>query len=226
LSRRFVEESRNNEVKGDAMTTWFKAGATAGVLLLAASICQASIQLSMSSAPANLGALQINNVINVSVSLFGLTPGEQIGALGADISFSQSLLGSPTVPTPGAIVPDSTGFFSSIIGSGSGETAVYDVLFSKSGTPITSNWVFYAFSVTAKAAGSDDISFSSVNASDDAGNTLAIAAGPDISYTIVPSTATVPEPGSWCVWVGIIVTSLVIFRLRRVAFTGSFLRSK
>ena len=98
----------------------------------------------------DLNNLQVGQTILFDVVLSGLdvTGGQALGSLEGTAVFSSTLLGTPTVPSPGAIIADSSGFLASS-GSGSADASYVNVL-SNSNTPITMNGTFFTFSVTVQ----------------------------------------------------------------------------
>ena len=150
----------------------------------------------------DLNNLQVGQTILFDVVLSGLdvTGGQALGSLEGTAVFSSTLLGTPTVPSPGAIIADSSGFLASS-GSGSADASYVNVL-SNSNTPITMNGTFFTFSVTVQpnVSGSGALSFDPnqggfVAAFDTDFNVLSISAGPDLPFTVIGSS--VPEPGAF-----------------------------
>ena len=153
------------------------------------------------SSMVDLNNLQVGQTILFDVVLSGLdvTGGQALGSLEGTAVFSSTLLGTPTVPSPGAIIADSSGFLASS-GSGSADASYVNVL-SNSNTPITMNGTFFTFSVTVQpnVSGSGALSFDPnqggfVAAFDTDFNVLSISAGPDLPFTVIGSS--VPEPGA------------------------------
>jgi PEP-CTERM motif len=155
-----------------------------------------------SSSPVNLDMLQAGKTVALDVVLSGLDTagGQTIGTLGGTVVFSDSLLGTPTSITAGSIVPDQTGFVSAI-GNGVAD-ATYSLFFSNSGSPITTNGIFFTFDVVVQssASGSGAFTFNlmlggNVDAFDANGQQLAITAGPDVPFSVLGPA--VPEPGTF-----------------------------
>ncbi len=68
------------------------------------------------SSNADLSALTAGESITFDVNLSGLdvANGQTLGSLEGTVVFDASLLGQPSLPTPGMIVPDATGFLPAI----------------------------------------------------------------------------------------------------------------
>ncbi len=174
----------------------------ATLLLVLATYAKAGFVLSLSSELADLNDLHPGQTITLDVILSGLTS-EQVGYLAGTVEFNSSLLGVPTTPTPGAIVPDSSGFFSDsfVNGSTGGADAFYDFLIDSS-APITENGIFFSFQVTAQAVGSGTIDFDpfSLAATDQDNNPLLLDQGTPLHFVIQDGSGGVssaPAPPSW-----------------------------
>jgi hypothetical protein len=152
------------------------------------------------SSMVDLNNLQAGQTILFDAVLSGLdvAGGQALASLEGTVVFSSAILGTPTVPSPGAIITDATGFRPT---NGSGfADASYLSAFSDSNTPITMNGTFFTFGVTVQpnVSGSGALSFDPsqggfVAAFDTDFNQLSIAAGPDLPFTVIGSS--VPEPG-------------------------------
>jgi len=197
-------------------------------LLAIAQPARADLLLAVSQDPsstADLNALTPGEQVAFDVTLSGLTTGQQIGTLGATLVFDPSLLGAPLSVTPGAIVPDITGFLTAPVPSPGVADASYEFLFANSLAPITSNGVFFQFTVAAQGpAASGSISFQYVDAYDTSNSDIPINGGPALPFQVVTS---VPEPNTLLVVA--FVGSLLSIRhvrlwLRRNRTTDSNLR--
>jgi hypothetical protein len=139
----------------------------------------------------------VGDPLTVKVLLSHLDAGEQLDALGVDVSWDSTLLSNPTTPASGPIVPDPTGFSSGAsAGHASGQ---YDDLFATgAGGTIGSTGLFFSFTVAAAVPGSGTITFSPPPTAFDAGGgENDPATGPALSYDIAPTTTAVPEPASF-----------------------------
>ena len=178
-------------------------------LLLIPKCTHAGVMLSVQAqGGVDLLNLSVGQAFSLDVILSGLQPGEELNYLAGTITFDATLLGDATNVLPGAIVPDPfgfTGFGTSGLADGN-----YDVLFSVSGTRISSNGTLYSFSVTAQQVGSGfiDIDPSSLAARDPMDAFVAIDAGASLPYQI--NGGVVPEPSS-C----IVFSALGLFLLNR-----------
>jgi hypothetical protein len=154
------------------------------------------------SSHADLSALVAGQSVTFDVNLSGLdvVNGQTLGALEGTVAFDGSLLGQPLTISPGAIVPDSSGFVtapSSGVADGS-----YVSLFSNSGALITENGTFFTFSVVVQpnVSGSGILSLDPsnggfVSAFDADNNPVTVTPGADLPFTVVGS-GLVPEPDS------------------------------
>ena len=130
-------------------------------ILLMGQSCWGGIMLTLTS-PNDLSNINVGDVVQFDVTLSGLDPGDSLDLLSADLIWSSSLLGLPTV-SAGSIIPviDIAGFDSSASGAGRA-SAFYDVSIAMT-SPLTSNGQFFSFSVTALAAGSGTIGFDPIS---------------------------------------------------------------
>ena len=189
-----------------------------GLLFVAGPVCQAGVIVSLASDAPDLSNLSLGQTVTFNVSLSGLNPGDSLDFLGTDIQFDGTLLGTPTSITPGAIVPDVTGFAA---GASPGvASALYDDLFAFSALPITSNGSFFTFSLTALTTGSGTISFDPAPSSfgtDSLGDFLPdVTAGQPLDFN-VQGTVLVPEPSSFVIFATAFASAGVrrLFRRRR-----------
>ena len=155
--------------------------------------------LDPASSGVDLNNLKIGQAVTFDVVLSGLGVGSSpasLSALGVDVTvLPKALLGTPTVPAPGAIIPDSTAFFSA---SNSGfATGTYDTATSSLSTPIdiTTNGVFFTFTARAQAAGSGKLTFTSAGGFDDSNNPVNVTDTATLAFKINPASA-VPEPST------------------------------
>jgi hypothetical protein len=140
----------------------------------------------------------------VELSGLDVASGEFLDFLAATVDLQFSLLGSPTAPTPGSIVPDPTGFLSASF-PGTAD-ALYDQLFATTGDPVTTNGVFFEFVVTPLVPGSGAMHFSFVD-----GTPGMVSPGADLQYTVVAPQSVIPEPASLCVWGFLAVAGFTVF---------------
>jgi len=132
------------------------------LLFLLASVARANSVLTMSmSSPDDLANLTVGQTFTVNVSLGALGAGEQLQTLTGGVDFPSALLGSPVSISPGAIVPNPLANpldFQTVSGVGQADASF--VTFSMNAAEhITSNGVFYSFTLTALAVGSGQIEF-------------------------------------------------------------------
>jgi hypothetical protein len=170
------------------------------VLLCAPPASRAGFLLSVTTS-ADPNHLHVGDKVTFDVTLSGVDgadPTTYLSFLAATVQYDPTLL-SPNPPvTPGAIVPDLTGFVGTPLSDGA--DAFYDGVFLAS-TPISSSGIFYSFDVTPTAPGSGSLSFSAVAAT--------LASDPNQNDQFSPDTrgldfqvegpagSAVPEPGSW-----------------------------
>ncbi len=161
------------------------------VFLGSASGVRADLVVSISS-PTDLDHLAIgaSAEFEVSLSLSGSPP---VGFLTTSIQYDSSNFDNLMIQA-GPAVPDGAGFDSS--GSSSGVvTAFYDDS-PMSTSPITTDGLFYSFTLTRIAAPATSLSFIAFAAMDDSGYVIAVSAAPDtIAVAVAPMNA-VPEPSS------------------------------
>ena len=170
-------------------------GLAVALCLVSLTQARAGVTLTLSSTTPDLLHLHIGDTVEVDVTLSGLVPNDTLDFLAADVKFDGTLFGTPTSVVAGPIVPDLTGFShgaSSGLGNGN-----YDDLFANSGTPITSNGVFFFFIVKAQAAGSGTVAFGNLtNGAFLNGGFVDPTAANTLPFTIVSNTAVVPEPST------------------------------
>jgi hypothetical protein len=130
---------------------------------------------------------------DVTLSGLDVAGNQQIGTLGATLSFDANLLGTPLSIGAGSIVPDTSAF---LISPGAGVAdASYSEAFSSTSASITTNGLFFQFTVVAQSdLGSGNISFSFVDAFDPNFNSLSISGGPELPFQVISQA--VPEPGT------------------------------
>ena len=147
------------------------------------------------SSPDDLSNLVVGQTVEIDVTLAGLGgAGNPTGLqnLGVDVAFDPALLGTPTTPVAGPIVPDPTASSFTAAASPGVASAIYDTIFSGA-ADITADGRFISFSVTAQDIGSGSISFAPPPSGfDQDGNPYTAFATNSLSYTI----RTVPEPSS------------------------------
>lgn len=190
---------------------------TIGCLLgLESKVARGAVMLSLQvNGAVDLSNLSLGQTFTVEVFLSGLQPAEELNFLAGSVSFNSDLLGSATnvaasTIADGGIVPDIDGFLGfGIDGLADGN---YDVLFSLTGSPITTNGRLYSFDVTPLRAGSGQIEMDNMSlaARDAMDIEVPIEAGIALRYTINGDPPIVPEPSSW-----IVLTVLALASVRR-----------
>lgn len=168
---------------------------TLTLLLLTLATGQASADFALLlSSPDNLSDLKVGQQVTLQVSLSGASSANFLDSLTTDVAFPSGTFSISQI-SPGAIVPDTTGFqsgFNNSSGSGS-----YDDLFANSGSPITSNGAFFSIRATAAMAGTGTVTlanqiafqgFNQITPSDD-------TPGGGLSFDISPSSAVPAPPG-------------------------------
>lgn len=133
------------------------AVSVAGVFLTAAA-ASAAPMLSLSSS-ADLAHLTPGTPFTVDVLLSGLPSGAALSELSATVKFDQAVFGAPTSITPGLIVPqplaDPLDFLSA---SAPGlADASFNTFSTSAATQVTSNGVFYHFTLTPQTTGAGDL---------------------------------------------------------------------
>ncbi|MGA7501505.1 MAG: hypothetical protein WBX00_32640 [Isosphaeraceae bacterium] len=173
-------------------------GLACGALLAAQPCMAGGLTLSVVEDPsstADLSKLTAGQSITFDVNLAGLdvTNGQTLGSLGGTVSFDGTLLGQPLSISPGAVVPDPSGFLTAV-NPGLADASYY-FGFSNSNSLITSNGTFYSFTVVVQPSvtGSGILSLDFVAASDANSNPINdIASGTDLPFSV--GAAAVPEP--------------------------------
>ena len=173
-------------------------GLACGALLAAQPCMAGGLTLSVVEDPsstADLSKLTAGQSITFNVNLAGLdvTNGQTLGSLGGTVSFDGTLLGQPLSISPGAVVPDPSGFLTAV-NPGLADASYY-FGFSNSNSLITSNGTFYSFTVVVQPSvtGSGILSLDFVAASDANSNPINdIASGTDLPFSV--GAAAVPEP--------------------------------
>ena len=177
--------------------------ASLALILLAGSTCQAGPVVSLSSTTPDLDHIQVGDIVRFDITLSSLNPGDTLELLGVSVDFPGLNFGAPTSNSPSlepaGIVPDLRGY-SGATPTGSA-VGLYDTL-NLFPPPdffpdITSNGLFFSFTVTALAAGSGTVAFGNdLNSMgfDASGLPLDNVVGAnELSFTVLQST---PEPGS------------------------------
>jgi len=153
------------------------------------------------SSHANLNSLTAGQSVTFDVNLSGLdvANGQTLGSLEGTVAFNGTLLGQPSSISPGAIVPDPSGFLTAL-DPGLAD-ATYYFGFSNSNSLITANGVFYSFTVVVQpnVTGPGVLSLDPnnggfVSAFDANNNPVNIAPGADLPFSVGGSA--VPEPGT------------------------------
>ena len=173
-------------------------GLACGALLAAQPCMAGGLTLSVVEDPsstADLSALMAGQSVTFDVNLSGLdvAGGQTLGSLGGTVSFDGTLLGQPLSISPGAVVPDPSGFLTAV-NPGLADASYY-FGFSNSNSLITSNGTFYSFTVVVQPSvtGSGILSLDFVAASDANSNPINdIAPGTDLPFSV--GAAAVPEP--------------------------------
>jgi hypothetical protein len=173
------------------------------------------------STSADANHLQIGDSVTFDVSLSGIGSSNSdtyLSYLAATISYDNSLLSPNPVVTPGAIVPDITGF----VGTGLPDAAdaFYDGVFLAS-TPISDSGTFFSFQVTATKVGSGTLSFTAAAAtlaSDPVQTDQFTPETINLNFQIVGSSGvTTPEPSTLVLLISSMLGLSVRAGLRRLA---------
>jgi hypothetical protein len=150
---------------------------------------RADLILSISS-PDDLSNLAVGATATFDISVAGTDSAP--GYLSASIAYDPTIFGDPLL-TAGAIIPDASGFDSSATGGGTVSAYYDDSIFGTAA--ITSDGVFYEFTLTRLTGDATTLSFSGYSAQDDSGNNIPISTAPD--FLSVDGVSAVPEPSSW-----------------------------
>jgi hypothetical protein len=154
-------------------------------------VVRADLVLSITS-PDDLTNLAVGATATFDVSVTG-TSADPPGYLSASIQYDPTVFGDPTVSL-GAIVPDPGGFYSFGTGGGAVNGTYDDSILGTAA--ITTDGVFYSFTLTRLDSPATSLSFSSYAAMDDSGGVISVSTSPDsISVAAAPGGA-VPEPSS------------------------------
>ena len=166
--------------------------------LLAPQAGRADLVLTLSSTTPDLTDLIVGQTVHFDVTLSGLDPQgipSDLAFATADAGFDDTLLGSPTSVTPGAIIPDTASFIPV------SNTGVAGMLYIGV-DPIITNGILFSFDVVAGAAGSGTVTILDADFFDSAGNEFSgngtFPGGIDISSSLryaIHSEA-VPEPST------------------------------
>src|SRR4051794_10502252 len=190
-----------------AMKHFTVLGITA-IMLMAGSTCLAGPIVSLSSTAPDLSQIHIGDAIQFDVTLSGLNAGDTLELLGVSVVFPEVNFGSPASNTPHltptGIVPDAGGYSGAVpLGNAVGLYDTLNLFPPPDFFPdITSNGLFFSFTVTALAAGSGTFAFGTDLNSigfDASGlpldNVVGATGASQLSFTVLQGT-TIPEPGS------------------------------
>ncbi|MGE4159992.1 MAG: PEP-CTERM sorting domain-containing protein [Planctomycetota bacterium] len=181
---------------GGFLMRWVFRFLPALVLALGLSVqAQAGPMLAVSST-ADLNNLKVGQTITFDVTLSGLNAGDSLDYLAGTLTFNDTLFSIPLSVTAGPIVPDLTGFSGTKnVGLADGN---YDDLFALSGTPITSNGVFFSFNVTVTSTGTGMVGFDFADSFgfDANGGLLDPTTGGNPITFDAPANNAIPEPMS------------------------------
>jgi hypothetical protein len=168
--------------------------AVAIVVLSAAQPSRADFVVSISSSD-NLATIQVGQTITIDINLSGVDANNTLDSLGVTVSDPPILFNTPTI-SAGSVVPDLSGFFT---GPTPGvASATYDDLFSTSGSPITSNGLFYSAQFTATSVGSGTFNLTDLSGFQGFNPVTVDNGTPNgLAYTVLPeSPITTPAPPS------------------------------
>ncbi len=149
------------------------------------------------SSPDDLTKLAIGGTATFDVSVSG-TSADAPGYLSASVQYDSTVFGNPVV-SAGSIVPDLNGFDSSGTVDGTINATYDDSIYGTAA--ITTDGVFYAFTLTRLSGAATSLSFSAFSAQDDSGNGISISTSPN-SIDVPVNLASVPEPSSWVLALG------------------------
>ncbi len=199
------------------MQTFLRIALVTALLVGMPQVCHAGLLLQLSATDLTSGqssdssgnlAVKSGDLLQISVSLAGLDAahGQTLESLEASLSVPDSYLSSPTTPTAGSIVPDLTGF----TGGSSPITGIYDTIGSSSGTPISSNGVFYSFNGTFSSSGPVGDKISITFGDSFVSPSPGTETPPDTSSTLTLEvrSGTVPEPSTLALGLAGVVAAL------------------
>ncbi len=212
MRSRLLPDHRALYERSVGMGTTLRAVLAVLVLVLAPHTCHADFILQLSS-PSDLNKLTPGQLVTIRVGLTGLNAGDRLDFLAATVAFDGDLLGTPTI-APGPIIPDLSGFAP---GESKGVAdGLYDTLFAISGTPISTNGVFYSFDVTVLGAGSGMIAFDLVASSGSDASGVPLS---DVTAGSALTISSVPEPPSWLLC-GLGMLGIIGFREAKLKLVG------
>jgi len=197
------------------MQTFLRIALVTALLVGMPQVCHAGLLLQLSATDLTSGqssdssgnlAVNSGDLLQISVSLAGLGAGQTLESLEADLSVPDSYLSSPTTPNAGSIVPDLSGF----TGGGSPIAGIYDTIFANSGTPISSNGVFYSFNVSFSSSGPVEDTISITFGDSFVSPSPGTETPPDTSSTLTLEvrSGTVPEPSTLALGLAGVVAAL------------------
>ncbi len=144
---------------------------------------RADLILSISS-PTDLSNLAVGAAATFDISVTG-TAADPPGYLSASVQYDPTVFGNPAV-LAGPVVPDPSGFDSSGTGGGTATASYDDSIFE---TPaITTDGVFYSFTLQRLDAPATSLSFSAFAAMDDQGSVISISTAPIRSTSALHQT--------------------------------------
>jgi hypothetical protein len=169
-----------------------------GLLLLGpAAGGRAEFLLTLSS-PDNLSSVHVGQTVHVNVTLSGVATGGPLDSLGATVQISpgasMALFSIPSI-SAGPIVPSGGGFMTAPqVGIAD---ATYDDLFNSTNHPISTDGVFYSFSLVAASPGSGTFGFTFLSGFQGFDSVPVSNGTPNgLAFTISPAASAVPEPSS------------------------------
>jgi len=152
--------------------------------LILTSVASAQPVINLSSS--GLSTLRVGDTATVDVMLSGLSAGDMLDLLAAEVGFDALHFGTPSV-TSGGIIPDVAGFESDEFADLAGAT--FESLDTTSTTDmITAEGVFFSFDFTAISSGSGQIAldFADALGEDSLSNLIdGATAGAALAYSII-----------------------------------------
>lgn len=163
----------------------------------------APILVSLSS-PDDLSNLTVGQTVTINVNVSNFAADDMVNLLSADVLVPASSFGVPTLPVPGAAVPDAGGSLLVVIPGPHVASVTYDDLIVPS-SPMTADGVFFSFMMEVTGIGSGQIQFDpnappQIIGTNNMGD-LDVEVGDPLNFNVNSGPETViPEPSSVLAW--------------------------